>query len=79
LEISNHVLLVSIDPASEDQHQKMQRQSVHQSEFRRAKPEEMGRNRRFDARLSTHNRACFSSADFWHTTGNPVRRRDPWT
>jgi hypothetical protein len=59
---------VSIDPASEDQHQKLQRQSVHQSGFRQAKPEETGRNRRFDARLSTRNRACFGSADFWHTT-----------
>jgi hypothetical protein len=38
LEIFDHVLLVSIDPASEDQHQKLQRQSVHQSKFRRAKP-----------------------------------------
>lgn len=31
LEIFNHVLLVSIDPASEDQHQKLQRQSIHRS------------------------------------------------
>jgi hypothetical protein len=38
LEIFDHVLLGSIDPASEDQHQKLQRQSVHQSESRPAKP-----------------------------------------
>jgi hypothetical protein len=42
LEIFDHVLLVSIYPASEDQHQKLQRQSVHQSESRPAKLEEMG-------------------------------------
>ena len=29
LEIFNHILLVSIDPAREDQHQKLQWQSVH--------------------------------------------------
>jgi hypothetical protein len=29
----------------------------------------MGRNRQFEDRLSTRNRTCFSSADFWHTTG----------
>ena len=28
-EVFNHVLLVSIDPAREDQHQKLQWQSVH--------------------------------------------------
>ena len=39
LEIFDHVLLVSIDPASEDQHQKLQRQRVHQCEFRPATTE----------------------------------------
>jgi len=34
LEIFDHVLLMPIDPASEDQHQKMQRQSVHLFQFR---------------------------------------------
>ena len=42
LEILDHILLVSIDPDSEDQHQKLQRQSVHQAELRPAKPEKMG-------------------------------------
>ncbi len=39
LEIFDYVLLVPIDPASEDQHQKLQRQSVHQCEFRPATTE----------------------------------------
>jgi hypothetical protein len=69
LEIFDHVLLVSIDPASEDRHQKLERQSVHQCEFGPATTEQIGRNRRFDDRLSIRNRTCFSSADFWHTTG----------
>jgi hypothetical protein len=59
---------VSIDPSSEDQHQKLQRQSVHRSNFRPVTTEEMGRNRQIDDRLSTSNCACFCSADFWHTT-----------
>ena len=29
LEIVDHVLLMSTDPASEDQHQKLERQSIH--------------------------------------------------
>lgn len=41
LEVLDHILLASIDPASEDQHQKLQRQSVHRAELRPAKPEEM--------------------------------------
>jgi hypothetical protein len=75
LEIFDYVLLVPIDPASEDQHQKLERQGVHQCEFRPAMTEHMGRNHRFDARLSTRNRARFSSADFWHTTGFVAARR----
>jgi hypothetical protein len=53
LEVFDHVLRVSIDPASEDQHQKLKRQSVHQSEFKPAKPEETRRNRRSTTRLSS--------------------------
>ncbi len=34
LEIFNHIPLVSIDPASEEQHQKWPRLSSHLSEFR---------------------------------------------
>ncbi len=34
LEIFDHVLLVSVDPASEDQHQKLNRKSVHLPESR---------------------------------------------
>jgi hypothetical protein len=44
--------LMPIDPASEDQHQKLQRQSVHQPEFRPARLGELGRNRRSGTRLS---------------------------
>jgi hypothetical protein len=42
LEIFDHILLVSIDPASEDQHQKLKRQSVHRSEFRPSNLQEIG-------------------------------------
>ena len=52
LEILDHVLLVSVDPASEDQRQKLQRQSVHRSKFKLDKPENTGRNHRSRARLS---------------------------
>ncbi len=55
LEIFNHVVLVSIDPASEDQHQKLQRQSVHRIDSRAEELGEMGRNQEFDTRLSTRN------------------------
>jgi hypothetical protein len=55
-EIFNHVVLVSIDPASEDQHQKLQRQSVYRPESRRPNLGEMGRNRRPSARL--HSGIC---------------------
>ncbi len=44
LEIFDHVLLVSIGPASEDQHQKLQRQSVHLPESRPPNLGEMGLN-----------------------------------
>jgi len=50
--IFDHVLLVSIDPASEDQHQKLQRQSVHLPESRPPNLGEMRRNRRSGTRLS---------------------------
>jgi hypothetical protein len=53
LEKYNHVVLLSIDPAREGQHQKLQRQSVHQPEFRPAKPGELGPNRSSGTRLST--------------------------
>jgi hypothetical protein len=33
LDIFDHVLLVSIDPASEEQHQKLQRPIIHRSEL----------------------------------------------
>jgi hypothetical protein len=36
LELFDHILLVSIHPTSEDQHQELQRQSVHQPKFRPA-------------------------------------------
>ncbi len=52
LEVFDHVLLVPTHPAGEDQHQELKRQSVHQSEFRRTKSEEMGRNRRSSTGLS---------------------------
>ena len=52
LEIFDHVLLVSIDPASEDQHQKLKRQSDHLSESRPPNLEKMGRNHRSSTRLS---------------------------
>jgi hypothetical protein len=52
LEIFDHVLLVAIDPASEDQHQKLQRQSVHLPESRPPKLGELGRNHRSGTRLS---------------------------
>ena len=42
LEILDHILQVSIDPTSEDQHQKLPRQSVHQADLRPAKLEKMG-------------------------------------
>jgi len=42
LEILDHILLVSIDPTSEDQHQKLPQQSVHQAELGPAKLEKMG-------------------------------------
>jgi hypothetical protein len=45
-------LLVSIDPPSEDQHQKLQRQSIHQTEPRPAKFEETGQYQRSSTRLS---------------------------
>jgi len=53
LEIVDYVLLVPIDPASEDQHQKLKRQSVHRPESRPANLGEMGRNRRSGPRLSS--------------------------
>jgi hypothetical protein len=59
LEIFNHVLLVSIDPAGEDQHQKkLQWQTIHQPDLRSAMPGEMGEKRRSGTRLSNWNRAC---------------------
>ena len=65
--------VVSIHPASEDQHQKLQRWSVHRSEFRPVATDKMGRNRHFDECLSTRNRTCFGSAEFWHSTGRGPR------
>jgi len=52
LEIFDYVPLMPIDPASEDQHQKLPRQSVHRAEFRPATAEKMGRNRRSSDRPS---------------------------
>jgi hypothetical protein len=45
LEIFDHVLLVSIDPASEDQHQKLERQRVHRLHLRPNRSRKLGRNR----------------------------------
>ena len=53
LEIFDHVLLMSVDPASEDQSQKLKRQSVHLPESRPANLGEIGRNRRYGPRLSS--------------------------
>jgi hypothetical protein len=69
LEIFDHVLLIASDPASEDQHQELQRQSVHRVDSRAKEFAEVGRNRRFSSRLSDRNWTRFDSADFWHTTG----------
>jgi hypothetical protein len=52
LEEFNPLLLVPIDPASKDQHQKMERESVHRPEFRPARHGESGRDRRSGTRLS---------------------------
>jgi hypothetical protein len=45
-------LLVSIDPACEDQHQNLERESVHWPESRPAGPGELGRDHRSSTRLS---------------------------
>jgi hypothetical protein len=40
----HHVLLVPIDPTSEDEHQKLQRKIDHRSELRPATTDKLGRN-----------------------------------
>ena len=60
LEIFDVFLLVPIDPAREDQHQKLRRQSVQQFESRSPNLEEMGRTPRNGTRLSSLSCACSS-------------------
>jgi hypothetical protein len=53
LEIIDHALLVSIDPASEDQQRKLKWGNIHQSEIRPVGLVDMRRNLRSNTRPST--------------------------
>ena len=65
LEIFDHILLVQVHPAGEDQYQKLNLQRVHRPDLR---PAMLGRYRSRRRVLSISNCTRFSSADFGHTT-----------
>jgi hypothetical protein len=77
LQIFDHVPLAPVYPSGEDQHQKLERQSVHRFNLR------PNRSRKFDRKRQSQRAARpwrydgFSSADFWHTTGARGPIRDP--
>ncbi len=71
LEVFDHILLMAIHPAGEDQHQELKRQRVNRSQFRPAELDEVARKQRLSDRLRGRIFGCFASADFWHTTRMP--------
>ena len=59
---------MTTDPAREDPHQELQRQSVHWVDSRRGDLVAMGQNRSSGTDPSVRNSKRFGSVDFWHTT-----------